>query len=143
MKLTRYTDYALRVLMHLAAAPERLASIAEIAAAHRVSENHLMKVVQDLGRAGYLRNVRGRGGGVKLARRADDITVGEVVRQTEGDRGLLDCEGCALAARCRLTGVLAAAKRAFYATLDGCTIADIAASAADAIVRGAASAETL
>ncbi len=130
MKLTRYTDYALRVLMHLAVAPERLASIAEIAAAHGVSENHLMKVVQDLGRMGYLTNLRGRGGGVKLARGAGSITVGEVVRLTEGDCGLLDCEGCALSSRCRLTGVLAAAKRAFYATLDQCTIAEIAASPA-------------
>lgn len=128
MKLTRYTDYALRVLMHLAVAPERLASIAEIAAAHGVSENHLMKVVQDLGRMGYLTNLRGRGGGVKLARGAGSITVGEVVRLTEGDCSLLDCEGCALGARCRLTGVLAAAKRAFYAALDQCTIAEIAAS---------------
>jgi Rrf2 family nitric oxide-sensitive transcriptional repressor len=128
MKLTRYTDYALRVLMHLAVAPERLSSIAEIAAAHRVSENHLMKVVQDLGRKGYLINARGRGGGVRLARSADDITVGEVVRLTEGECGLLDCEGCALSARCRLTGVLAAARRAFYATLDDCTIAEIAAT---------------
>lgn len=128
MRLTRHTDYALRVLMHLSATPDRLASIGEIAAAHRVSESHLMKVVQELGRSGFLTNVRGRGGGVKLARRPDEITVGDVVRLTEGDCGLLDCQGCALAPRCRLTGLLAAAKRAFYATLDACTIAEIAAA---------------
>jgi len=126
MKLTRYTDYALRVLMHLAERPGRLASIAEIAGAYRISQNHLMKVVQDLGRAGFLDNVRGRGGGVRLARPADAITVGEVVRVTEDDCPLVDCANCALAPGCGLTGALAEARRAFFAVLDRYTIAQVA-----------------
>jgi len=126
MKLTRYTDYSLRVLMHLAAQPERVWSIAEMAQAHRISENHLMKVVFELGRAGLLKTTRGRGGGVALARPAADIRVGDVVRLTEGDCALVDCTGCVLAPGCRLTGLLGAARRAFYAVLDGQTIGDLA-----------------
>lgn len=126
MKLTRYTDYALRVLMHLAGRPDRLASIAEIARAYGISENHLMKVVHELGRAGFITTVRGRGGGLKLARPAQAIPVGEVVRVTEDDCPLVDCTGCALAPGCRLTGALAEARQAFFAALDRYSIADVA-----------------
>lgn len=125
MKLTRYTDYALRVLMHLAARPDRLASIAEVARAYGISENHLMKVVQDLGREGFLTTIRGRGGGIRLAREPASISVGDVVRATEDDCTLADCSGCSLAGTCRLAGVLAEARRAFFAALDRYTIADV------------------
>lgn len=125
MKLTRYTDYALRVLIHLAAQPDRLASIAEVARAYGISENHLMKVVQDLGRAGFLITIRGRGGGIRLARAAGSILVGEVVRATEDDCTLAECDGCSLKANCRLAGVLAEARRAFFDALDRYTIADV------------------
>jgi Rrf2 family transcriptional regulator, nitric oxide-sensitive transcriptional repressor len=125
MKLTRYTDYSLRVLLHLAALPGGVSSIAEIARVHRVSENHLMKVVHELGRAGFLKTTRGRGGGVALARPAEIIRVGDVVRRTEGDCALVDCTGCALAPGCRLTGLLGEARRAFYAVLDAQTIGDL------------------
>lgn len=128
MKLTRYTDYALRVLMHLAGRPERLCSIGEIAGAYRISENHLMKVVHDLGQRGFLTTVRGRGGGIRLARPAEAISVGEVVRATEDDCPLVDCTGCALAQApgCRLTGALAQARQAFFTVLDGYSIAEVA-----------------
>ncbi len=125
MKLTRYTDYALRVLMHLAAKPDRLASIGEIARTYRISHNHLMKVVHDLRKEGYLDAVRGRSGGVRLARRATEIRVGEVVRHTEGGFDLVDCGSCVIAPACSLTGALREALTAFMAVLDDYTLADL------------------
>lgn len=125
MKLTRYTDFALRVLMHLAAKPDRLASIGEIARTYRISHNHLMKVVQDLRQEGYLDAVRGRSGGVRLARPATEIRVGDVVRHTEGGFALVDCGSCVIAPACSLTGALREALTAFMAVLDGYTLADL------------------
>jgi Rrf2 family nitric oxide-sensitive transcriptional repressor len=125
MKFTRHTDYALRVLMHLAAEPERLMSIHEIATAQRVSKNHLMKVVHALSLAGFVSTARGRGGGLRLARPAGEIRVGDVVRSTEGDCALVDCTGCVRAPGCRLTGVLKDALGGLYAALDDRTIGDL------------------
>ena len=125
MRLKSYTDYALRVLMHLAAKPDRLASIAEIARTYRISHNHLTKVVHDLRKEGFLDAVRGRSGGVKLARPADQITVGDVVRHTEGTFDLVDCGSCVIARACSLTGALHEARRAFMAVLDDYSLADL------------------
>jgi Rrf2 family nitric oxide-sensitive transcriptional repressor len=125
MRLTRYTDYAMRVLLHLAARDDGLASIGEIATAYGISQNHLMKVVQDLGRAGFLRTVRGRGGGVALARPADQIVLGHVVRQTEDGFQLVDCANCLIAPACTLPRALNEATAAFIAVLDKYTIADL------------------
>ena len=133
MKLTRYTDYALRVLMHLAARPERLSSIAEIARIYRISQNHLMKVVHDLGKAGYVSAVRGRSGGLRLGRPAEEINIGEVVRHTEDGFDLVDCGSCVIAPACGLTGVLGEALRAFMAVLDGYTLADLVESRRDSL----------
>ena len=125
MKLKSYTDYALRVLMHLAARPDRLASISEIARTYRISHNHLMKVVHDLRKAGFLAAVRGRSGGVMLARPATEISVGDVVRQTEGSFDLVDCGSCVIAPACALTAALHEARRAFMAVLDRYSLADL------------------
>ncbi|HET6942910.1 MAG TPA: Rrf2 family transcriptional regulator [Sphingomicrobium sp.] len=125
MKLKSYTDYALRVLMHLAARPDRLASIGEIARTYRISHNHLMKVVHDLRKEGFLDAVRGRTGGIMLARPASEISVGDVVRCTEGQFDLVDCASCVIAPACALTGVLHEARRAFMAVLDGYSLADL------------------
>lgn len=125
MRLKSYTDYALRVLMHLAAQPDRLASIGEMARIHRISHNHLMKVVQDLRKAGFLAAVRGRSGGVRLGRPAAEIGLGEVVRHTEGGFELVDCGSCAIARACSLTGALHQALGAFMAVLDRYTLADL------------------
>ncbi len=125
MKLTRYTDYALRVMIHLGLHPEGLSSISEIARAYEISHNHLMKVVQDLGGAGYVETVRGRGGGIRLARAASDINLGALVRHTEGDFDLVDCEQCTIRRACTLKGVLGEATRAFIGVLDGYTVADL------------------
>ena len=125
MKLTRYTDYALRVMIHLGLHPEALSSISDIAGAYDISHNHLMKVVQDLGSAGYVETVRGRSGGIRLARAASEINLGALVRHTEGGFDLVDCEHCAIRPACTLKGVLAEAARAFIAVLDGYTVADL------------------
>lgn len=125
MRLSRHTDYALRVLIHLAARPERLSSIAEIARAYAISENHLMKVVHMLGRAGFVRTVRGRGGGIELALPADAIRIGAVVRHGEADLNLADCGECLIAPACGLTGVLREALDAFLTVLDRYSLADI------------------
>lgn len=127
MRLKSYTDYALRVLMHLAAKPDRLASIAEIARTHRISHNHLMKVVHDLRKEGFLEAVRGRAGGVRLGRPAAQISVGDVVRHTESGFDLVDCGSCVIAPACALTAALHEARGAFMAVLDGYSLADLVA----------------
>jgi Rrf2 family nitric oxide-sensitive transcriptional repressor len=129
LKLTTFTDYSLRVLIYVAAAPERRATIAEIARDFDISENHLVKVAHLLGREGILLNTRGRGGGLALARPAKEINVGAVVRLTEGSDHPAECFGedsrCAIAPVCRLAGVFDEALRAFYAVLDRHTLADL------------------
>lgn len=131
MKLTRYTDYALRVLLYLGARPERLCSISEVSRAYGVSQNHLMKVVHDLGKAGFVASVRGRLGGIRLARPAGEIVVGAVVRHTEEGFDLVDCGGCVIAPACGLTGVLKEALAAFMAVLDRYTLEDLLAKRVD------------
>ena len=131
MRLTRYSDYAMRVLLHLGARPERLCSIAEIARAYGISQNHLMKVVQDLGKAGYVASARGRFGGIRLGRPAEEINVGEVIRHTEDGFDLVDCGSCIIAPACGLTGALNEALRAFMGVLDGYTLNDLLLKRAD------------
>ena len=133
MKLTTFTDYSLRVLIYLAVQPGQRATIAQIAGAFDVSENHLVKVVHFLGKHGYLNNLRGKGGGMELARPAQDIVVGEVVRATEGAGQVAQCFGehggdCVIAPQCRLRGVLGQAVAAFHRVLDGYTLADLVAN---------------
>ena len=130
MKLTAFTDYSPRVLIHLAAEPGRRATIAEIAAAFGASENHLTKVVHFLGKQGWLANVRGKGGGLGLALAAEQIVIGDVVRATEGEAMPAECFGdapdhCSIARICRLRGVLKEAVQAFQAVLDRYTLADL------------------
>jgi len=127
MRLTRYTDYAMRVLIYLAARPDQLCSIAEITRAYGVSQSHLMKVVNDLVNAGYLASVRGRFGGIRLARDPREINVGAVVRHTEDGFELVDCVGCVIAPACGLTGALDEALAAFLAVLDGYSLHDLMA----------------
>jgi len=124
MRLTRYTDYAIRVLLYLARPTEQLCSIAEIARAYGISQNHLMKVVSDLVNAGYLESVRGRYGGIRLARPAAQINIGALIRHTEGDLDLVGCDTCVVAPACGLTGMLAEALAAFLAVLDRYSLAD-------------------
>lgn len=125
MRLTLQTDYAMRVLLHLGADPDRQSSIAEIAAAYAISRNHLMKVVQRLSRAGLVTGLRGRSGGLRLGRPVEEITVGDVVRQTEDSFRLVDCRDCVIAGLCELPPVLHQATEAFLAVLDSHTVADM------------------
>lgn len=125
MKLTRYTDYSLRVLLHLGAHQDRLCSIAEISRAYGISESHLMKVVHDLGKGGFVATQRGRGGGLRLGRPAGQIRIGAVVRYTEDDLDLVDCGSCVIAPACELTRLLDAALSAFLAVLDDRSLADL------------------
>jgi Rrf2 family transcriptional regulator, nitric oxide-sensitive transcriptional repressor len=130
MKLTAFTDYSLRVLIYLAAQPQRRATIADIATAFEVSENHLTKVVHFLGKSGWLATVRGKGGGLELGMPPELIGVGKVVRETEGAIKPAECFGhdsdnCSIASICGLRGVLSEAVRAFYAVLDRYTLADL------------------
>ena len=130
MQLTKHTDYALRVLMYVATQAGRC-TIAEIAASYRISESHVMKLVNELAKLGYLDTVRGKGGGITLAREAADINVGDVVRHTEETLDVLDClsdhygGGCGIVASCTLKSALREAQQAFYAELDRYTLADI------------------
>jgi Rrf2 family nitric oxide-sensitive transcriptional repressor len=129
MHLTRFTDYGLRTLIFLALAPERLASIAEIATAYDISESHMTKVVHALGQAGLVETLRGRGGGLRLARPAAEIGIGAVVRNMEPELALVECQAghaCAIGGMCRLQTILDEAQNALLAVLDKYTLADIA-----------------
>lgn len=130
MRLTAYSDYALRVLMYLALKGEGRATIKEISDCYGISRNHLMKIVQDLGRAGLIATVRGKSGGIALARAPEAIRVGDVVRLTEPDFRLVECFGggpgrCRLQGCCILTTALSEALEAFLEVLDGYTLADL------------------
>lgn len=131
MRLTSFTDYSLRTMMFLSAQPERRATIAEIAQTFGISENHLVKVVHFLARQGWIDTVRGKGGGMQLAMAPEDINIGRVVRDTEGAALPAECfqangGDCLIGNCCHLKDVFAEAVRAFYATLDRYTLADIA-----------------
>lgn len=124
MQLTRHTDYALRVLIHLAAAPAARATIPEIADTYGLSRNHLMKVIHGLAQGGFITTQRGRGGGFSLARAPQEISIGAVVRHSEPDMRMADCASCAIRPACGLTGILAQATAAFMAVLDGHSLSD-------------------
>ena len=130
MQLTKFSDYSLRVLMYAQAAGDKLVTIEEMAASYRISRAHLMKVVNALTRAGYLQAVRGRSGGLRLARPADEIRLGDVIRKTEPDFALVECfasdSQCVIGGCCRLPPVLNRALAAFLSELDRHTVASIA-----------------
>lgn len=135
MRLTVYSDYALRLLMFLAVRGSTLSTIPQVAGSYHISGNHMMKVVHQLGQAGYIETVRGRGGGMRLARDAAEIGLGDVIRFTEPDLDIVPCfapenEECPLRRACRLKTALERAKAAFLAVLDEYTLADLTGNAA-------------
>ncbi len=142
MRLTNFSDYALRVLLYAAARGDTLITIEETARVYGISRAHLMKVVNQLTRAGYLTAVRGRSGGLELAMRPNKIRLGDVVRATEPDFALVECfapdNRCLITPRCRLRGVLKEALAAFIATLDRYTLADLVLRPEDFGIRPAA-----
>ncbi|MBS0966313.1 RrF2 family transcriptional regulator [Acetobacter okinawensis] len=133
MRLTLYTDYALRTLLYLAVHTDRRVSIREVAQTYGISENHLVKIIHHLGRGGFVHTQRGRGGGLTLGRPPEEICVGDVVRHTEEDMALVGCMSCSgdgpvpclLAGGCHLRGVLGSALDAFMGVLDKTTLADL------------------
>ncbi len=130
MRLAEYTDYTLRVLMYCAVNTDRLVTIAELADHHRVSKNHLMKIVSDLSHQGLIETTRGRGGGLRLLQAPAQIRIGDVVRRCETDFRLVECfdartNDCTLTPDCRLKTVFGAALQAFLQQLDAATLADI------------------
>ncbi|WP_067517516.1 Rrf2 family transcriptional regulator [Endozoicomonas ascidiicola] len=128
MRLTRYTDYALRTLIQAALMPEgQRLSVAEITATYDISRSHVMKIVQRLGQLGYLLNIRGKGGGIELGMAPEKINIGQVVRHMESNLQVIDCSTpfCRLQPACRLQGVLGEAMNAFLGVLDKYTLADL------------------
>jgi Rrf2 family nitric oxide-sensitive transcriptional repressor len=129
MRLTQHTDYALRVLFYAAIAPDRLVTTREVSEAYAISLNHLVKVVNALGHAGYLELIRGRTGGIRLARPADQIPLGDVVRAMESDLEIAECfdagtNRCIITPACQLKRILHEATDAFLGTLNRYTLAD-------------------
>ncbi|MEK3701625.1 Rrf2 family transcriptional regulator [Paenibacillus sp. FSL R10-2199] len=131
MRLTLYTDYSLRILMYLGAKQrEELTTIQDISGAYGISKNHLMKVSHELGKAGYIETVRGRGGGIRLALAPEKINIGEVVRRMEDDFYLVECfhpsgGSCPISPVCGLKGVLGRALQAYLQVLGEYTLEDL------------------
>lgn len=131
MRLTSYTDYSLRVLIYLSIhSGDSLATIQEIADHYNISKNHLMKVVYELGKEGYLENIRGRNGGLRLAKQPEEINIGKVIRDMEEDFHTVECfdptkNACILSPACRLKGVLHEALVAYFNVLNRYTLADL------------------
>ena len=129
MRLTLHTDYALRLLIHVAIADGKLITISDIAESFDISKQHLMKVANNLSRKGYLDTVRGRGGGIRLRRKPRDVNIGRVVRETEDKLDVIGCLGrrdyCPIERVCVLRGVMHDAIGAFLAVLDEYTLADL------------------
>mgnify|MGYP001765149860 FL=1 len=130
MRVTLHTNHAMRLLMYCALRPDEPVSIARVAAAYNISENHLTKIAQSLAQGGFVTTVRGRTGGVILAKRPEDINVGQVVRTTEENLDLTECfammtNTCVLAPECEFRQILNKALSAFMAVLDQYTLADL------------------
>lgn len=140
MKLTGYTNYALRSLQLAALRAPDLVRVDDVVKIHGLARPHIVKIVHDLGRAGFLETVRGRGGGFRLGRPAEQIVVGDVVRMTEGPLEVVECfnpdsNTCPLLGVCRLSLALRKATAAFMAVLDDLTVADISANRGELLNR--------
>jgi Rrf2 family nitric oxide-sensitive transcriptional repressor len=140
MRLTAFTDFGLRALMRLAGEPTRSFSTKEIATEFDISRNHLTKVVRDLADGGFVATQRGAGGGFRLARSPETITLGEVVRMLERRHAVAECfrddgGACVLTPHCRLKSKLAQAREAFFRELDATTLAECAYPRAQKVSR--------
>lgn len=140
MKLTSYTNFALRSLQLAALKSPDLIRVDDVVRVHGLARPHVVKIVHELGLAGYVETQRGRGGGFRLARPAQEIVVGDVVRLTEGPLDLVECfnpenNTCPLIGICKLSRALQDATRAFMAVLDALTLADIASNRSDLLAR--------
>lgn len=130
MQLTKFSDYAVRTLMHLAVSKEHMLTTKQIAQIHGAKYNHLAKVTQWLVREGYVESVRGRAGGLRLAMDVDQINIGDVLRELESQGELVECMkadggNCVLAPLCPLTSALRRAEAAFFNSLSQLTLKDL------------------
>ena len=130
MRVTKFSDYALRVLIYLACKPDpNLVTIAQLAAAYQISVHHIRMVVHKLGQLGYINNIQGKGGGIELAVDPEEIFIGEVIRQTEKDMFVVECfnpqGSCTIIKACKLQQALGEALNAFLDSLNQYTLADI------------------
>lgn len=139
MRLTTMTDYAMRLLMYVGQRPERLCTISEVARAYGISEAHLMKITHQLGLAGWLETVRGKGGGMRLGAAPSAINLGAVVRSIEPDFFLVECMGtgdsCMLTGQCKLTGIMNGALQSLMQYLNAYTLADLLPAPATEIAK--------
>ncbi len=130
MRLTRFSDNALRCLMYLGTFPRETTTVGEIASRMVMSEDHLLKVVKRLVQLGYVRSIRGRNGGLRLAKAPGEINLGAVVRATEANLAIVPCfdpdtSTCPIAPSCVLAGALDKALVGFFAVLERYTLADL------------------
>jgi Rrf2 family nitric oxide-sensitive transcriptional repressor len=130
MRLSLFTDYSFRMLIHVAARDPELVTISEVSQGYGIARNHLTKIAHELGRAGYLETIRGRNGGMRLAKPATEIGLGEIMRLGEGASPLVECfdpatNRCIITPACHLKHLLADACESFYANLDQHTLAEI------------------
>ncbi|PKG38862.1 Rrf2 family transcriptional regulator [Psychromonas sp. Urea-02u-13] len=129
MHITRYTDYSLRVLIYLAINNQQLSTINDIAKSYSISKNHLMKIVQQLSHRGFVLAIRGKNGGIKLNRAANEINIGNLVREIEDKNKLVECFGgdnqCVITPSCQLKKIFAQAQESFFKTLDDYTLENL------------------
>jgi Rrf2 family nitric oxide-sensitive transcriptional repressor len=140
MRLTSFTDFGLRALMRLAAEPERAFRTEELAEELAISRNHLVKIVRNLGEAGFVTARRGKKGGFHLAQPAQDITLGQIVRRLEARQAIVECfrtdgGACVMRPACKLRGHLARAEEAFLLALDRTALSDCAYPARELAAR--------
>lgn len=142
MRLTTFSDYTIRVLIYLGIHPNEMTTVSALADQYAISQNHLTKVIHYLGKRGYIKTLRGKGGGIRLATQPEAINIGALVRDTEANSKLVECltpdtNSCKISPICRLAGVLLKAQEAFYRVLDDYTIAYLIedAAALDALLR--------
>ncbi|MEH7451872.1 RrF2 family transcriptional regulator [Gottfriedia acidiceleris] len=130
MRLTTYSDYSLRVLIFLSSEPgEKLVNIKDIAEAYDISKNHLMKIIYNLGKMGYIETIRGRNGGIRLAKLPSEINIGEIIRKTEEDFNIVECfehgNTCVITPVCSLKHIFNNALEQFLHVLDQYTLDEI------------------
>lgn len=140
MKLTSYSNYALRALQLAALRAPDLVRVDDVVKVHGLARPHIVKIVHELGQAGFVETRRGRGGGFRLARPAEEIVVGNVIRLTEGPLDVVECfnpekNTCPLIGICKLSRALREATKAFMAVLDDLTLADIASNRSELLSR--------
>ena len=129
MRLTMFTDYSLRTLMFLSQNQDRLCTAREIAQSYGISLNHIVKVVHNLAQLGYIKTLKGKGGGIRLSRPPEELNLWELVKALEPDFTVVECfdqqhNTCRVVSACGLKSILHEAMQAFGNTLAQYSVAD-------------------